>query len=207
MFSTRTNALHRRRYTLDPLDKDAIAVDAFKQKWAEENGWANPPFDNEIFRKVVDKVITDHATVTVVAPLWKKAPWYQDLLALSVDCPRLLPRRHDLFRPGPDNDHGVGIPPDWLETAAFRISGLPEEREKFVQKITAESFPPTVRKAGRLPNGRWLPFFRHDTALPVRFDAKVHSVELTEISSTDFSHEDEYEYAFVLVGVDVDEVR
>ena len=184
MFSTRRNALLRRRFTLDPGDEDAIAVDAFQQDWSQENGWANPPFDNETFRKLVDKVIADGATISVVAPLWKRAPWYQDLVALSVACPRLLPRRHDLFRPGPDNDHGVGVPPDWLETAVFRISGIPRERDEFARKLTSESFPPNVRNAGRLPTGKLLPFYRHDVALPARFDAKIHESVSMEISST-----------------------
>lgn len=180
LFSGPHNGLLRRRFTKDPRDTEAAAVDAFLQPWSKENGWANPPFDEETFKRIIDKVITEQATMTVVAPLWRRAPWYRDLIALSVACPRLLPNRPDLFRPGPDYTHGVGPPPEWLETAAFRISGRVTVREEFYQKLRKESFPPTVRMAGAFPNGHRLPFFHPHSGKPVRFDARANgSTELT----------------------------
>ena len=173
LFSGPRNGQLHRRFTITPGDTTAAAVDAFKQDWTTENGWANPPFDHDSFRRLVDKTIVDQAELTVIAPVWRKAPWFQDLVALSIDYPRLLPNDPDLFLPGPTNTFGVGKPP-WLETAAFRISGKAPSQADFSSRLRTKSLPPTVRAAG-YRHGRKLPFFHLHSAVPVRFDSKLHA--------------------------------
>lgn len=69
-------------------------VDAFTHNWAGENNWINAPFG--LLGHIVKKIWTDKATASVVAPLWKGAPWMKDLFQLSVHPPFQLPRVPEL---------------------------------------------------------------------------------------------------------------
>ena len=173
LFSGPNNGQLSRRYSVTQGDSGATGQDAFAHSWTGENAWANPPYEDKVFWKLIDKAIMDQATVTVVAPLWKHASWYRRLLLLSCDYPRLLPHSPDLFFPGPTNDKGVGWPP-WAETMVVRISGDGATRAAFAQRLLKEPFLPTVRAATFYPNGRKLPFFSV-TGRPIKWDARVHA--------------------------------
>jgi len=61
------------RYYSWMYDVEAEATDAFRQSWANENGYANPPFN--LIGQVLQKVIRDQAKITIVVPVWKPASW------------------------------------------------------------------------------------------------------------------------------------
>ncbi len=119
MFASRLNCQVRRFFSWR-ADPAAEAVDAFNQQWSGFNGYANPPF--ALIGMVLSKVMREHATITLVAPVWEGAPWWPDLQRLSVDTPRLLPDRHDLFLPGFLGNELPLANPTW-RVAAWRISG------------------------------------------------------------------------------------
>ena len=89
-------------WTPDPF---AVAIDAFSVNWASyKNAYAFPPFS--IISRVLRKLLTDKAIVTLIAPVWPSQPWFTRLLQTNVAPPRLLPPHcirlpHDPRRPHP----------------------------------------------------------------------------------------------------------
>ncbi|KAG5459425.1 MAG: hypothetical protein BJ554DRAFT_174 [Olpidium bornovanus] len=172
LFSDPNNGHVPRRYTHTRSDVEATGYNAFAHRWSNENAWANPPFDEPTFWKIIDKALLEQVTMTVVAPVWKSASWYKHLLWLSCDYPRLLPHSKDLFLPGTTNDIGVGVPP-WAETMVVRISGDGAKRAEFIKRLTQTAHVPTTRAATFYPNQRKLPFYYVDNEVPVKFDART----------------------------------
>ena len=83
--------------------------------------------------KVVDKVIKDGATITMIAPWWPEKPWFRRLKSLATANPILLNHSDDLFYPAiTDNKVGIGRP-NWSYTAAWRISRIPGEEFKLAK--------------------------------------------------------------------------
>jgi hypothetical protein len=182
LFSGPNNGQMSRRFSITEGDSEATGHDAFKQSWTTENAYGNPPYEATCFQRLIDKTMMDQATLTVIAPVWRKASWYQNLVMLSCDFPRLLPHSADLFLPGPTNDHGVGQPP-WAESMAVRISGDGEKRAAFQRTAAALTLLPTIRAAGYSPSGRKLPFFDM-RGVPVKFDARIPGERKTVTTST-----------------------
>ena len=60
---------------LDPLTSgvDALA----QQNWADHNNFVKAPF--HLIPKVLDVIIKQKTTATVIAPLWPAQPWYSIL--------------------------------------------------------------------------------------------------------------------------------
>lgn len=108
----------------DPL---AYATDAFSIPWERILGYAFPPF--AIIMKVLEKVISDKATILLIAPFWPRRPWFTLLTSLLIHNPRTLPVRRDLLRqPGtktffPD--------PQKLSLTLWPISGNLLRRQDF----------------------------------------------------------------------------
>ena len=60
---------------------EAIAVDAFTQKWRQVGFfWAFPPFS--LILKVIQKIRLDKATEIVVVPNWPNQPWFSFFMTL-----------------------------------------------------------------------------------------------------------------------------
>lgn len=57
---------------------------------------------------------------------------------------------------------------------AIRISGDGAVRAQFAERLSKESFLPTMRAAVRYPDGTKLPFFYVDREKAVKFDARAH---------------------------------
>ena len=107
-------------------------IDAFNQPWADENGWANPPFG--LVLQVLHKVRIEKCQLTLVAPLWPSQAWFPMLLNMLVDLPRLLPDVHDLFLPSSlGNELPLGVP-NWT-AIAWRISGKPASTRAFRNQL------------------------------------------------------------------------
>ena len=114
LFATSVNAQLPKFYTKENS--------AFVHNWHSENGWANPPWS--VIDAVIDKVITDQATITIVTPWWPSKTWFKRLTQMSTADPILLKHGKDLFLPASTrNSVGVGAP-NWSHTAAWRISGM-----------------------------------------------------------------------------------
>ena len=85
------------------------AVDAMAQDdaaWRRETNWCNPPWG--LLASLALKLRRSGAAATVVAPTWRSAPWYGEMLRMC-DSFRVEPARRDLFRPGNQGSaRGVG---------------------------------------------------------------------------------------------------
>lgn len=57
------------------------AVDAFTVPWAGENNWVNPPFSQ--VERVINKVVDERATATVIVPVWVAQPWWAPAVAAA----------------------------------------------------------------------------------------------------------------------------
>lgn len=73
LFASAENKKCGRYYSKLPAPY-SCGVDAMAHSWASENAWANPPFN--LIGPVVQKIIRDRATVTLVAPRWRSQPWW-----------------------------------------------------------------------------------------------------------------------------------
>ena len=74
---------------LDPLSEGVAGLS--QQNWAQENNYVNPPF--RLRGKVLDLIIAQQATATLIAPRWPNRPWYQKLERLSIDQPIRIPTK------------------------------------------------------------------------------------------------------------------
>ena len=59
-------------------DPQAEAMDAFLQDWGPLAGFANPPWC--LMGRVLSQVMEQKAQIVLVAPVWKRQPWYPVLL-------------------------------------------------------------------------------------------------------------------------------
>lgn len=120
LFATSNNCQLPRFFAYRP-SPGAAAIDAFIQDWRKErNLYGNPPFAQ--IGRVLQKVIAERVTMTIIVPVWRTAPWWPVLLGVLADVPRVLPSLDDTFRPGHlGNDEGMGRP-RW-QAIACRVSG------------------------------------------------------------------------------------
>jgi hypothetical protein len=113
--SVHSRLLHR----WNSLDSDgAEAVDAFSVSWARANNYINAPWD--LLPRVINKLRTERAVATVIAPWWPSQSWWPDLQAMTVAHMRLrlpmdLPLSHPHHRPPEPLRH-----PAW-RVYAFRV--------------------------------------------------------------------------------------
>ena len=97
--------------------------------WSAENAWCNPPWT--AIPTILDRILKDGATLTLIAPVWSNAPWYTRVLALCIDSPRLIRHEEKTFSKNGDEKNGIFGPPNWDHTAAFTISGVPSLQDKY----------------------------------------------------------------------------
>ena len=118
-FATRFNA--RTPMFVSPFpDQKAVAVDAMSISWSALSLFAFPP--TAMILLILAKVMTDRATLTLVAPLYRKATWFHTRLSLAIDIPRRLPDREDLLA---QPWHGPWLvdPRRVLDLHVWRLSG------------------------------------------------------------------------------------
>lgn len=111
---------------------EATWVDALAHQWKGENGWAHPPFS--MMTQVLQKVKSEQAVITLVAPWWPAQPWFSMLLDMATELPILLE---------PTSDQHLLIShrsttPAWA-TLAWRLSGSNSrrvaDRKKFLKAL------------------------------------------------------------------------
>lgn len=91
MLTTQTPVYNSR--FLDPLSQ---GVDALAQNdWAEHNNFVNPPF--RMIPQILDTIVSQKATATIIAPWWPAQPWAHRLRQLSIRPPIRLPNNRRAF--------------------------------------------------------------------------------------------------------------
>lgn len=91
-------------------------VDAFSAHWGgEDNRWIFPPFSDA--RRVVDKIIADGATATVVLPVWQAQDWWGNAVAAAQQA-YILPYENNVLIAG--NERAPSQRRKW-HIAAFRF--------------------------------------------------------------------------------------
>lgn len=117
-FATFQNA-QTARYNSLFWDVGTEAVDAFTQDWGEENNFINPPW--ALLSRIVEKLIADRATATVIAPRFPAQTWFHHLRHLSVCPPIRLPQhRNTLISQGAQAEPRKN--PKW-RMLAWRVCG------------------------------------------------------------------------------------
>ena len=118
MMSTQLDTFNSLAY--DPL---ATGIDAFAQTdWSHHNNFVNAPF--RLIPRVLDLVVRQGATATLIAPWWPSQTWFHRLRQLSIAPPVHLGGPLDVVVPLTD------CLPEPLKNAhwqlfAWRICGLP----------------------------------------------------------------------------------
>ena len=79
------------------------AVDAMAQDWSLTNNFINAPF--RMIGPIIDKIQTEDATATIIAPRWPAQQWYKKLQQMASRAPI----------PIPNNEHAI-----------IKMSGTPE---------------------------------------------------------------------------------
>ncbi|XP_071479361.1 uncharacterized protein [Diadema antillarum] len=117
-------------------DPAALMTDAFTMQWNRFLGYAFPPF--ALIPRVLQKVLTDKATLLLIAPWWPKRPWFPTLLDLLTSPPVILPFREDLLcQPGTSTYHPK-VP--YLKLTLWTISGRLRPRQVFREGL--QNYPP-----------------------------------------------------------------
>ena len=96
LFATRFN--HKLPQYVSPVpDPKALAVDALEMNWSGLHLYSFPP--TALCPLVVKKLINSQSCrMLLVAPLWETKEWLQDLLALSIRKPIVLPLKENLLK-------------------------------------------------------------------------------------------------------------
>ena len=116
-------------------DPAATATDAFTLDWTKFQGYANPPWN--MVGRVLTQVRHQRAKLVLVAPVWRSQTWYPVLLEMLVQKPLLLPNIPDLIQP----THRVNQPDTIPQLAAWVISGIGSETNKFRKELQNSSWP------------------------------------------------------------------
>src|SRR5256885_4742132 len=93
LFANRLNSQLPRYHSWTP-DPFAEATNALLQPWSKKKLWANPPWI--LIPQILAKLIREKATLTIVVPFWKSAPWFPLLIQLLIFPPVVL-KPLDLF--------------------------------------------------------------------------------------------------------------
>ena len=98
-------------------DPEAYAVNHFSLIWTNINAFVFLPFI--VLGLVLQKILQDQATVTVVAPIFHTQPWFPTLLKLTCQQPYLLPKQCLILPSNRQKKH----PLTKMRLGAFRVSG------------------------------------------------------------------------------------
>jgi hypothetical protein len=112
------------RYWSAMADPAAVETDALLQPWGAsgEALWVCPPF--ALVPRVLDKVLTEQATVSLVVPAWTNRPWWALLVRMAVTPPLDLSE----LDPEPLWMPLEGALPPPFRMVALRVSGHPGVR-------------------------------------------------------------------------------
>ena len=118
------------KYVSYTPDANAVAVNAFSLTWTSFNAYVFPPFS--LLGLVLQKIMQDQATVTLVAPVFHTQPWFVMLLQLTCHQPYLLPKPElCLTLPNKEEKH----PLKKMRLGVFKVSGKPYLCKEFRQTL------------------------------------------------------------------------
>ena len=84
------------RYKSYHWDPEGEAINTYTQIWTSDNNYVNPPFSQ--IEKVLMKIMEDKADCTLIAPIWPAQSWFNNLLQMCVDYPKMIPNWKDSSR-------------------------------------------------------------------------------------------------------------
>ena len=100
-------------------EPNSEGINALAQDWSQESNYANPPW--ALIPRVIQKVLSNQAVCTLIAPVFPAQPWFQALQDLKVCEPVLLPvHRKAMMFIGPNPEPMKNRA--W-QLAAWKISG------------------------------------------------------------------------------------
>ena len=134
LFASRLNHKLPLYVSLVP-DTQAIAQNALSMSWNGMDAFAFPPFN--LLSTVLKKIARSNCLMTLVAPLWPHRAWFNQLLSLVVETPRVLPQRVDLL--SQHGGHTLHANLSCLHLHVWRLSADPLRREAFLQKLPLSS--------------------------------------------------------------------
>ena len=137
LFATRLSRQLPKFYSWRP-DPESAGTNALIQDWRDSIGYAHPPWC--LVGRVLQKVLAQEVTVTLIAPVWPSQPWYATLLSMLVDLPLLLPREPNTTLPSPNCEMPLQDNPPQL--AAWRVSGNNSQQEEFRRRLQSSSLEP-----------------------------------------------------------------
>ena len=131
LFATRWN--HRLPLYVSPvLDPAAFAVDAMSLEWSLTFGYAFPPF--VLLPLILRKLRSSTSCcIILIAPLWPRKSWFNDLLDLLVDRPVPLPVLPDLLTQSPGRF--LHPNPGILHLHAWKLSSVQSDRLSFLAQL------------------------------------------------------------------------
>jgi hypothetical protein len=94
LFASRLNAQVNTYCSWKP-DPNASFVDAFTVDWSKYLSFIFPPFS--LIGRCLQKVMEDRAECIMVVPVWTTQVWYNKVLELLIEHPRILPQQEDLL--------------------------------------------------------------------------------------------------------------
>lgn len=97
-------------------------------------GYANPPWN--LVGRVLNRVRQQHATLVLIAPVWKSQPWYPSLLEVAIDFPVFLPIKRNLIFP----THPECVPDVMPQLANWLISGNSTKIRQFQKRSQSFSW-------------------------------------------------------------------
>lgn len=119
-------------------DPEAVAIDAFAQRWSDPLSYAFPPFS--LLGRVMEKSRLEEADLIVITPLWRAQPWFPLLLARATVEPILLPRSERLITDPTGNPHPL-LTNRSFRLLAWRISGKDGEGKACLSASAIRSWP------------------------------------------------------------------
>ena len=113
-------------------DPGALMTDAFLCNWSQWRSWIYPPV--VLIPKILNKILTDQATVLILAPHWKEQSWFPSLLEMLVDYPRQLPQQPGVIMLPfePETEHPLQHK---LHLTVWPVSGNASIQEDFHQRL------------------------------------------------------------------------
>ena len=59
------------------------SCDAFNKAWSDKVLWMNPPWSK--LNEVINKLVMEQAKGILIAPIWKREPWWMMLETITID--------------------------------------------------------------------------------------------------------------------------
>ena len=118
------------KYVSYTSDSNAVAVNAFSLTWTSFNAYIFPPLS--LLGLVLQKIMQDQATETLVAPVYHTQPWFVMLLQMTCHQPYLLPKPEfcsDITKQGDKH------PLKKMRLVVFKVSGKPYMCKAFRQTL------------------------------------------------------------------------